>query len=90
MAAQLGASRAVLSSTHRERERCYIFTVDDVRTSEETHLRDSTSGYGASLNFFYMGMMFVLHRKHTYGPPLPATGIALLFYMSVITISPDD
>jgi hypothetical protein len=25
-----------------------------------------------------MQMMFILHRKHTYGPPRPVTGIALL------------
>jgi hypothetical protein len=48
----------------------YGFTflyVDDIHTSQETHLR----------TFLYV--MFVPHRKHTYGSPRPVTGIALLF-----------
>jgi hypothetical protein len=32
-------------------------------------------------------MMFVPHRKHTCGPPLPVTGIALLFYMQMMFVS---
>jgi hypothetical protein len=33
----------------------------------------------AYLSSFYMYMMFVLHRKHTYGPPRYVTGAAFLF-----------
>jgi hypothetical protein len=34
----------------------------------------------------YMQMMFVPHRKQTYGPPRPGTGRALLFYMQMIFV----
>jgi hypothetical protein len=31
-------------------------------------------------------MMFVPHWKHTYGPPCPVTGIALLFHMQMMFV----
>jgi hypothetical protein len=31
-------------------------------------------------------MMFVPHRKHTYGPPRLLTGIALLLYMQMMFV----
>jgi hypothetical protein len=34
----------------------------------------------------YMYTEFVLHRKHSYGPPLPATGIALVSYMYTVFV----
>jgi hypothetical protein len=30
---------------------------------------------------YYIHKMFALHRKHTYGPPRPVTGIAFLSYV---------
>jgi hypothetical protein len=51
--------------------------VDDVRTSQETTIR--FHGVTGIALLFYMQMMFVPHRKHR--PPLPATSMALLFYM---------
>jgi hypothetical protein len=52
--------------------------VDDVRTSQETHLWASRPDTGVALSF-YMYMLFVPHRKHSFEPPRPVTGIALLF-----------
>jgi hypothetical protein len=31
-------------------------------------------------------MMLVPHRIHTYGPPLPVTGIALFVYMYIMFV----
>jgi hypothetical protein len=53
--------------------------VDDVRTSQETLIWSSRACYEYSFTF-YMWMMFVPDRKHTYWPPRSVTGIALLFY----------
>jgi hypothetical protein len=36
---------------------------------------------------FYKYMIFVPHRKHTYGPPRPITGIALFFYVDDVRTS---
>jgi hypothetical protein len=33
-----------------------------------------------------MQTMFVPHRKLTYGPPQPVTGIDLLFYMQIMPV----
>jgi hypothetical protein len=52
--------------------------VDDVRTSQETHLWASTSCYGDTLTILYVDDV-VPHKKHIYGLPRPVTGIALLF-----------
>jgi hypothetical protein len=54
--------------------------VDDVHTSQETLLWASTARYGDSFTFLYVNYILP-HRKHTYGPPWPVTGIALLVYM---------
>jgi hypothetical protein len=59
--------------------------LDGVRTSQETHIRACTTCYGVSFTL-YMKMMFVPHRRHTYGPPRPVTWIVLLFYIPVMFI----
>jgi hypothetical protein len=43
------------------------------------HLRSSTACYGGSFTFRYVDDVLP-HRKHTYTPPRPVAGIALLFY----------
>jgi hypothetical protein len=45
----------------------------------------SMAFYGDSFTF-YMQMMFAPHRKHTYGPPRPAKGIALLYLVNALRI----
>jgi hypothetical protein len=59
--------------------------VDDVRTSQETRLWASTARYVEALHF-YMYTMFLPHRKHSYGSPLPVAGIAL-FYVDYVRTS---
>jgi hypothetical protein len=55
-----------------------VLYVNDVRTSQETHVWASMSCYGIALSF-YMLMMFVPHKNHK--PPSSVTGTALLFYV---------
>jgi hypothetical protein len=50
--------------------------VDDNRTSQESHLWASTASCRDDFSF-YTQMMFVPHRKHTYGPTRLVSGIAL-------------
>jgi hypothetical protein len=45
----------------------FVF-VDDVRTSQETHVRSSTACYVDSFTL-HMQVIFRPHKKHTYGPP---------------------
>jgi hypothetical protein len=52
--------------------------VDDVRTSQETHLCSSTVCFGESFTFYMQ--MFCPDRTHIYGPPRPVSGKAF-FYM---------
>jgi hypothetical protein len=54
--------------------------IDDVRTSQETHLLASRPFTGIAL-LFDTYMMYVLHRKHIYGPQRPVMEIGLLFHM---------
>jgi hypothetical protein len=56
---------------------------DDIRTSQETYIWASMACYGDRFNF-YMQIIFVPHRKDTYRPLWPVTGIALLSYMQMI------
>jgi hypothetical protein len=76
----------MMYASHRKRlwtsTACYGYSftfvrvyVDDVRTSQETRLWSATT---LALRV-YIYLMFVPHGKHTYGPPRPVTGIALLF-----------
>jgi hypothetical protein len=55
-----------------------LFYVNDVRISREIHMRVSTVCYRANFTF-HMQVMFVPHRKNTYGTPRPGTRIALFF-----------
>jgi hypothetical protein len=68
------------SSTACHRDSFISLYVYDIRTSEETHLEDSRSSYGNSFTL-HTHMMFVRHRRHTYGPTRPATGINVLFIL---------
>jgi hypothetical protein len=56
----------------------YLLYVYNVRTSQETHLWASAASYGYGCNF-YMYMVFVPHRRHTYGLLQPLMGMALPF-----------
>jgi hypothetical protein len=56
--------------------------LNDVHTSQETHIWTIT---GIALHV-HMQMMFVPHRRHTYGTLLPVTGIALLVYMQLMFV----
>jgi hypothetical protein len=71
-------------TTIRASTTCYrnsfTFLYVDLRTLQETHLWASTAGYGDSFTV-YIQVIFVPHRKDTYGPPRPVTEIALLLYM---------
>jgi hypothetical protein len=54
--------------------------VDDVRTSQNTHLRASTVCYRDSITFLYVVDVRTSQETHLW-PPWPVTGIVLLFYM---------
>jgi hypothetical protein len=58
--------------------------VEGVRMSQETRLWAFTACYGDRFTFLYMQMMFVLQRRHTYGPPRSVTEIPLHFYTQII------
>jgi hypothetical protein len=59
-------------------EDSFIFLeVDYVRIKQEADIRASTVSYGDSFSF-YMLIMFVPYRKHTYGHPWHVMGLALL------------
>jgi hypothetical protein len=64
----------------------FLYKVEDVGTSQETHLWLSAACYGDSFNFF-MQMIFVPYRKHTYGLPQPVTRIALILYADDVRAS---
>jgi hypothetical protein len=68
------------ASTACYRDSFTVLCVDDVCTAQETPVDLYSLLTGIAL-LFYVYMMFVPHRKHTYGPLQPVTGIALLFYM---------
>jgi hypothetical protein len=55
---------------------CFLY-VDDIRTSQESHLRVSMVCY-ENIITFYLLMMFDL-TGNTYEPPWSLTGIALIF-----------
>jgi hypothetical protein len=54
--------------------------INDVRTSQKALPWASTACYGDIVTFLYV-MMFVPYKEHSFGPPLPVTGITLLYYM---------
>jgi hypothetical protein len=58
-----------------------FFHVNCVRTLQETHLWASTACYSDTFTFLYV-LLFVLHRKHAYGPPRPVNEISLRFIFS--------
>jgi hypothetical protein len=57
---------------------------DVVRTSQETHLRSPRPLTRISLHFIYRSYSYF--TGNTYGPPRPATGIALPFYMQMLFV----
>jgi hypothetical protein len=59
--------------------------LENVRTSQETHLWVSKVCYGYSFNFLHVDDVRTC-RKHTYGPPRPVMEIALLFYMQMMFV----